>query len=139
MQHEPSTNVRTFRRAPQPLTGPFRLGDITTKAPCLLRVRRRTFEDDILLPHPLPHPPANGEVYTLEELQAAVGGDVEFLDVFAIPFVLVVDADGLGKGLPVNMLASRFYQEAPFKAHLVRNARVRLHGDVLVCPASMIR
>ena len=60
-----------------------------------------------------PYPPADGKEYTLQELQAAVGGMIEipqtndFLDSFGL--VLVVNEEGKLNDLPVNLLASLFY------------------------------
>lgn len=49
----------------------------------------------------------DGDTPTLEELQAAVGGYVEFVPVPAMDGItMVVDEDGLPKAKPVNALAS---------------------------------
>lgn len=73
--------------------------------------------------------PANGEFFTLEEMQAAVGGYVEAHRLLDGRFMLVNEE---GWDLPPNEVATVM---AP---HLNSGQR-GITGDVLVCPASMLR
>jgi hypothetical protein len=56
--------------------------------------------------------PANGKKFTLEELQAAVGGYIEFLE---LPdgSALVCNEDGLSMGLELNLAATQLARRVP--------------------------
>lgn len=64
--------------------------------------------------------PSNGEAFTLEELQKAVGGYVQFAPQTIPGVIIVCDEEGRMKGKEINKLAS-----------FVSNQL--LVGDVLFC------
>ena len=71
--------------------------------------------------------PANGEYFSLEELQEAVGGYIELVPIPAIPgAVLIVDEDGLSKRLPANDVATYLAQQ-------------RVVGPVVMCARALLR
>lgn len=69
--------------------------------------------------------PKNGTDFSLEELQHAVGGNIEIACVNTNQLV-IVDEDGLLKDKPVNELAC-----------LVLG--IILYGDVLICESSQVK
>jgi predicted metal-dependent enzyme (double-stranded beta helix superfamily) len=89
--------------------------------------------------------PANGTRFTLEELQAVVGGYIEFCDVeeelYQKAFegsgerlLMVIDEEGKLKSKPVNWAATALY-----KYSMVGDALVDvLVGDVLLASVSEI-
>ncbi len=79
----------------------------------------------------IPLKPKNGRTFTMEELQAAIGGGFfEIVRVFpgGERYYLVVDEDGVSKRLPVNRKASKYY---PYSNSIF--------GDALFCHTGQIR
>ena len=72
----------------------------------------------------VPHPPANGRCYTLEELVCAIGGGYIEIVQTKDTRLIVLDEEGKRKGFPVNAAATALYQHGAVD-HIV--------GDVLVC------
>lgn len=75
--------------------------------------------------------PANGINYKLAELQAAVGGYVEILDLLDEK-IMAVNEDGLALGLPVNPAATALASGVLDPGNLIL-------GDALVCEAGEVR
>jgi hypothetical protein len=70
--------------------------------------------------------PANGETFSIEELQEMVGGYFEYVPVPNKPSMrLVVNEDGLIKDLPINPMASGVYGAV-------------IVGDALYTPMKML-
>ena len=67
--------------------------------------------------------PRNGKDFTLKEAQAYVGGYVEVVDC-GLGMILLVDEDGMLKGLRRNRVASAM-------------AGTNVVGDALLCPSQM--
>lgn len=63
-------------------------------------------------------PPANGKLYTIEELQKMVGGFFQIV-LLEDKYIILADEDGLSKMLPRNEFASYLYGK-----HLVGNVAV---------------
>ena len=76
--------------------------------------------------------PKNGSKFTLEEMQAAVGGLIEIVPSSREGFVLVVNEDGLGLGLPENPTGRQLLDPR------YRWPGVPVVGNVLLVPNSMI-
>ena len=74
--------------------------------------------------------PLNGDKFTLEELQRAVGGYIEIVPL-TDKTVMVVDEEGKLKGKEINVFATALYQG-------LRKVNDYIVGDVIVCPAKMI-
>lgn len=70
--------------------------------------------------------PANGRYFTLKEMQTAVAGYVEVVQL-RDGRLMVVNEDGHGLGLPWNAQATDLY----------RNSAIA--GDVIVCKPNQIR
>ena len=70
-------------------------------------------------------PPSNGNSYSLEELQTAVDGYIEIVNLMDSHLVLVVNEEGLRRNLPVNDKASDI-------------AGRLIVGDSLLCPVESI-
>jgi len=70
--------------------------------------------------------PANEHYYTLEELQAIVGGYIQMVDL-ADGRVMVLNEEGKLKDLPYNWQATNLFNAG------VRVWFVPIAGDVLVC------
>jgi len=68
--------------------------------------------------------------FTLEEIQAIVGGDIEIPYRSHNGFLFVCNERGNLKELPINYLASTYAAERGFDFLIV--------GDVLICPDWMI-
>lgn len=68
------------------------------------------------------YPPA-ARKYTLEEMQAAVGGYIEILSLGSGRYLMVINEEGKLQGLPRNPLASALYA----------NANDQIVGNALVC------
>lgn len=62
--------------------------------------------------------------FTLKELQEAVEGNIEIAPRVLDDYVIVVNEEGLLKGLPYNELAYKLF-------------RVELVGNVLICPLAI--
>lgn len=73
--------------------------------------------------------PENGSTFTLKELQAIVGGYIEFI--YFEHTIMVVNEEGRLNNLPINDKATDIY----FKRFGDRSAIV---GDVFMCPSEMI-
>ena len=71
-----------------------------------------------------PYPPADGHLYTLEELQKAIGGGWIEIVKTRDGRLMVLDEEGKLKGFPVNRVATGLYQHG---------AQDPIVGDVLVC------
>lgn len=67
--------------------------------------------------------PDNGNKFTLDEVQKVVGGYVQVIRL-AHNMKLLVNEDGLMKGLPLNILASQM-------------ANRKIVGDVILVPKGM--
>jgi hypothetical protein len=78
---------------------------------------------------PKPIEPANGETFTLEELQTYVGGYVEVMPLRSPAKILVVNEEGKLHGLPVNFKASK----------IAARPHDFVVGDAVHCPAFMFR
>lgn len=66
--------------------------------------------------------PANGTHFTLEELQAAVGGDIQIVSIDNAAYPeMIVHENGLNEDLPLNAAATMLYK------------RGAIVGDVLLC------
>lgn len=74
--------------------------------------------------------PANGTDFSLEELQAVVGGYIEIVK-FSDGHLLVCNEEGKLMGLELNPNASAFCQ--------VRGRREVIVGDVLICMDNEIK
>lgn len=79
--------------------------------------------------------PANGRYFTLEEMQAAVGGRIEIVPLEKEGLedrLLVVHEEGKLISLPLNVLATfewmRYYGETDF-----------ISGDCIICHPDLIR
>jgi len=73
--------------------------------------------------------PANGKHFSLEELQAMVGGYIEFVRVISDPnLTLVCNEEGILMGLPFNPIASRKTGHNIF-GNVVIIAKGDLEGD----------
>lgn len=75
--------------------------------------------------------PANGFDFSLEELQAIVGGYIEVFSLDEFGSLMVVNEEGKLNGLPFNAEATRLIGEAGIVGHIV--------GDALVCESEMIK
>ena|SRR5688572_31757839 len=68
--------------------------------------------------------------FTLGELQALVGGDIEPV-YYAVdiqrPYLMIVDEDGRRKQRPLNRIATRLYQGTPAQHDET------IVGDALIC------
>ena len=73
-----------------------------------------------------PFRPANGTDFTLAELQGAVGGYIELVQMEDDHY-MVVNEDGLGRDLPFNDRAT----------FLLSNGSL-IVGDVVICPTRMV-
>ena len=69
--------------------------------------------------------PKNGKYFTLEEMQAVVGGYIEI--VYLKDKLMIVNEEGRLNRLPLNYLATKMYG----KDFIV--------GDVLVCDINQVR
>ena len=85
----------------------------------------KLFKVGIENPTPITLNPSNGKTFTLEELQEAVGGYVEFVPCAELGVVIVCDEEGWIKSKPVN-------EKASFVAMQM------LAGDVLFCDQNEI-
>ena len=74
----------------------------------------------------MPYPPA-GKTYTLEELQAAVGGYIQIVSLGSA-HLMVINEEGKLQKLPRNELASALY--AHDNDHIVGNALVCRNRDI---------
>lgn len=74
--------------------------------------------------------PKNGTDFSLEELQAIVGGYIEIVTLDE-EHLMVVNEEGKLQGLPLNINASAIYLA---KTHI----KDSIVGDVLVCNSNMI-
>lgn len=72
--------------------------------------------------------PKNGTDFTLEELQAAVGGFIEIVKLRNSDLILVIDEEGKCKNLPVNYFATKVARWAG--AIMERDC---ICGDALLC------
>lgn len=77
--------------------------------------------------------PKNGKDFKLKELQELVGGNIEILHV-GRDTIMVVDEEGRLKGKEFNFFASSLYWEV-----FGYNGSNHLVGDVLICPARMVK
>ena len=87
------------------------------------------------MPDPELHPTKGPPEFTLEQLQAAVGGYIELLPTCLHSFskgkvdlVAVVNEEGLLKELPMNPLATM----------MLSSLAEPIYGDVLICPTRMV-
>lgn len=74
----------------------------------------------------IPYEPESGDLYTLEELQDAVGGYIEILKLNSKRYV-IVNEDGVTLGLPENKRATelmRKYSKLPMGCVIVGNVVV---------------
>lgn len=79
--------------------------------------------------------PSNGKDFTLEELQASVGGYAQLIRIsHKPPIVMVVDEDGKSKRKSVNRVATELAKPGVF---ILWGDVIR--GDVLVCPSRMVK
>lgn len=69
--------------------------------------------------------PEQGDAFSLEELQALVGGDIEMVPASQPGLVLVVNESGLLNGLPWNGLASALLRSDVVGGQIV--------GDAVLC------
>ena len=69
--------------------------------------------------------PQNGSTFTLEELQNAVGGYIEIVEIDK-EFDMVVNEEGKLQLLPLNETATRLYQRARYTDDVIV-------GNVLLC------
>jgi Domain of unknown function (DUF3846) len=74
--------------------------------------------------------PANGTDFTLGELQTLVGGIIEIVQLHHGQ-ILVVNEEGLLKGLPLNTLASLVY--------LTHGGNTYIVGNALLCGTEEVR
>jgi uncharacterized protein YuzE len=80
----------------------------------------------------LPFLPANGETFTLGELQRAVGGLIETI-YLGDDLIMAIDEDGKIKGKPVNPEATRLAQPG-----LYIFEGDEIVGDAAVLPSRML-
>lgn len=80
----------------------------------------------------LPASPKNGTDFSLEELQKAVGGYIEIIDL-RNGQIMVVNEEGKIKGLPVNIIATEAYN---MRFQPISDVIV---GDVLLCEKDMVK
>ena len=73
-----------------------------------------------------PAPPENGTDYELSELQGLVGGWIEVVNLQESGYILVVNEEGLLKGLPWNPAASAV-------------AGMDIVGDAVLCPSDCLK
>jgi hypothetical protein len=73
------------------------------------------------------YPPA-ARKYTLQEMQAAVGGYIEIVRLGSGRYLMVINEEGKLQGLPRNRLASILYANA--NDHIVGNALVCRNRDI---------
>jgi len=66
-------------------------------------------------------PPADGQHFTLDEMQSAVGGYVEMV-VLRDGTIMLMDEDGRSKNLPVNRAASYLAQRIVVGTVIIANA-----------------
>lgn len=81
----------------------------------------------------LPFPPANGRNFTLDELQLAVKGYIQVVDLRGTDLLLIINEEGKIHELPPNGPATR---EARRTGSIFHDDHIA--GDALVCPASMV-
>lgn len=100
--------------------------------------------------------PKNNGWFTLEELQKLVGGYIERVKL-STGKVMIVDEDGMLKGLPFNPRGTELYKlgrenyaedlermskravRAGFSVHVLGNPKeLRIVGTVIVCDKSML-
>lgn len=74
--------------------------------------------------------PANGETFTLKELQDIVQGYIEIITLSNL-LIMVINEEGIIKELPMNIKASQIAASYNRGSFIV--------GDVLVCPSSMVK
>jgi len=74
--------------------------------------------------------PQNGTDFTLEELQKAVGGYIEIIQISSTQ-IMVLNEEGKLKGLPFNRNASLIFAMAGIRQVAV--------GDVVVCGTEMVK
>jgi hypothetical protein len=75
------------------------------------------------------YPPKSGKEYTLEELNEAVGGYIEIVDLG--DKYMVVNEEGKIKDLPYNQLATHVFRRAKGNSDFIV-------GNVLVCDKNQI-
>lgn len=76
--------------------------------------------------------PANGQTFTLEELQTAVGGYIETIELLD-GRVMVINEEGKLENLPKNPIATA----VALDAGIAKNDYIV--GNALVCDASMLK
>jgi hypothetical protein len=81
-----------------------------------------------------PLKPGNGKSFTLDEVQALVGGYVQLLAIQKKPFILyaLMDEDGLLKRLPLNPEASRIATQKMGRDMI-------MVGPIVICPQKFFR
>lgn len=77
-------------------------------------------DDTIEIVHPY-----NNLNYSLEQIKHYIGGGYIEVVPLGDSYYMVVDEDGIGKGLPINDIASAMY--------LATGGNSRIHGSVLIC------
>ena len=75
--------------------------------------------------------PKNGKDFSLEELQAVVGGYIEIAEMKGGEF-MVINEEGKLEGLPFNEKATELYQKKVYQGDFIV-------GDVLVCKKSQVK
>jgi len=74
--------------------------------------------------------PANGEKFTLEELQKAVGGYIEIVTL-TDKTLMVLDEEGKLKGKKMNLYATGLFRR-------LKQVQDYIVGDVMIVPSKMI-
>lgn len=83
--------------------------------------------------------PSKGKHFSLEELQAVVGGTIDIQHLPKDGKVMVVNDNGLLEGLKENHIASIMWRRNyPLDEYPLNNSQ-RIVGDVLVCDEGMIK
>lgn len=75
--------------------------------------------------------PKNSKDFSLEELQAVVGGYIEIAEMKGGEF-MVINEEGKLKGLPFNEKATELYQKKVYQGDFIV-------GDVLVCKKNQVK
>lgn len=81
--------------------------------------------------------PKNGKDFKLEELQEIVHGYIELVNLSSTQY-MVVNEEGLLIGLPLNLSATRLYNNLNPSTTMLYEKGI-IVGDVLICNKSQIK
>lgn len=83
--------------------------------------------------------PKTGDSFTLEEMQAIVGGYIQIVTLPRSGMQMVMNEEGQITGLPKNTLAtSRFQAEFPKDEYPENNGQT-IYGNVIVCNKEFVK